>query len=70
MTAKEKARELVDKMNSANKHLNYSRAKTIALIFVDEIIKELKSTQFNYDLDLEDDVIRYWNEVKQEINKL
>jgi hypothetical protein len=62
MTPKEKAQELVDKMY----HYQWrekERAKECAFIAVDEILKITWVDKF---LTVED----YWNEVKQEIEKL
>ena len=67
MTAKEKAEELFDKM--ANE-ICQTDAKVCALIAVDRIIKELKDFAFNYDIEETVANIYYWEEVKQEINKL
>lgn len=39
----------------------------IVLSVVDEIIKELYNVEFNYDLDLKSDLLRYWNDVKFDI---
>jgi hypothetical protein len=60
MEAKEKAKELFDKMqvNAIYK----SKSKDCALIAVDEILDIVK----HIDVDSED----YWQEVKQEINNL
>ncbi len=75
MNAKEKAQKLIDKYCS--KHweqkngsiiIDLVTSKQCALICVDEIIIELKATAFNYDL--EDLPLRYWQEVKVEIEKL
>ena len=57
MTAKEKAMELVDKFQFMWM-LKYD-SKQCALICVDEIL------EFHDRID-----VKYWNEVKQEINKL
>ena len=83
MTPKDKANELVDRMYfiiSNNGQFTgvhsipnkFAEAKKCALIAVDEIIKTL-----NYDIkDLDVrgnillDLIKYWREVKQEIEKL
>jgi homoserine trans-succinylase len=60
MTAKEKAKELVDKfLNEQNNTEEISEAKQCALICVDEILRILPFTD-----------VKYWQEVKQEINKL
>ena len=68
MTPKEKAIELAEKM--AIYHwtnvCNYEEAKQCALIAVDEIIYEhnLHLTQFGHEC------ILFWQEVKQELEKL
>jgi hypothetical protein len=65
MTPKEKAKELVDKF-SAVPLLDSYEAKQCALVAVDEIIKAIKiadNITFMY-------VIDYYQEVKQEIEKL
>lgn len=72
MTTKEKAKELVDKymfchvspvyLISAKEH-----SKQCALLAADEIIKALHYADTAYDLLNE---INYWQEVKQEIEKL
>ena len=58
MTPKEKAKELVDKFIQTNGNAFF--AKQCALIAVDEII--------NYSEEWDDS--EYWQEVKQEIEKL
>ena len=59
MSPKEKAKELVDKFTFRCEECDYDwNAKQCALIAVDEIIKNFFS---NFD---------YWQEVKQEIEKL
>ena len=70
MTTKEKAEELVRKMylvhsNTASKITMYF-AKECALIAVDEIIDALPESTSPYNLKQ----IDYWQEVKQEIEKL
>ena len=64
MTPKEKAEELVNKMERPMDGVSIFRlaAKKLALIAVDEIIDLVK----HIDVDSED----YWNEVKHEIEKL
>jgi hypothetical protein len=60
MTPKEKAEELIDKFSQTNGNSFF--AKECALIAVDEILKlELQEVYQNSD---------YWQEVKQEIEKL
>ena len=58
MTAKEKAKELVDRFRIGDRNMK-SKAKQCALICVDEIL------EFHDRID-----VKYWKEVKQEINKL
>jgi hypothetical protein len=58
MTPKEKAEELFTKFSSNTVH--YDAAKQCALIAVDEILKVIHTN-------MED---KYWQEVKQEIEKL
>jgi len=60
MTPKEKAKELVDKMYGVTDY----QAKKSALVAVDEILKNNKI--------LFEDVLndQYWEEIKQEIEKL
>ena len=71
MTPKEKAKELVKKyLNIKFCLLTDNQAKQCVLIFIDEMIREIKEIQFNEDIFMEDTVISYWSEVKQEINKL
>jgi hypothetical protein len=61
MTPREKAVELVHKFAMENKY--YERAKQCALIAVDEILS-INS------IDKDEDLSNYWEEVKQEIEKL
>ena len=73
MTAKEKAKELLDKIyekiaSYPEKSLCYfewNEAKQCALIAVDEIIDSLQIKNYP-----QADQYEYWNEVKHEINKL
>jgi hypothetical protein len=68
MTPKEKAKELVDKMleslydngSLSFKRILYDKAKQCALIAVDELIDNCENI---FD-------VEYWQEVKQEIDKL
>jgi hypothetical protein len=62
MTPKEKAIELVQKFNYDNKHFLMYDVRQCALICVDEI---LKGSRLFYI-----DDYTYWEEVKQEIQKL
>ena len=74
MTPKEKAKELVDKYDFDHNEFDYS--KEYALIAVDEIIENQENViaKIEYKLLLKDIKIitfsNYWNEVKQEIEKL
>lgn len=72
MSAKEKAKELVDKyypLASSYVDDRHKVAKECALIAVDEIIKEIKSIEFNHDIDIQG-VVDYYDEVKKEIDLL
>jgi|TARA_R110000744_G_scaffold71300_3_gene143565 hypothetical protein len=76
MTAKEKAEELVEKFEYNgvmidDVRMNEEDAKQCALICVDEIIKATQRETIN-DSGTGIDVIpmKYWQEVKQEVNKL
>jgi hypothetical protein len=73
MTAKEKAKDLVDKLNIPIETLSegytsrYSDAsKQCALICVDEILE----SHYKVLVGVIPKVYDYWGEVKQEINKL
>ncbi len=74
MNAKEKADELIDKMyyigryddkEDYNPAMAWERAKQCALIAVDEIINHHSQEQGLYRIDT-----YYWQQVKQEIEKL
>lgn len=73
MNAKEKAKELVDKMlNEQSNTEEIYDAKQCALIAVDEIILQWEYID-NYLSDLGGELnpnLKYWYEVKQEIEKL
>ena len=66
MTPQEKAKELVDKMMNADVawEFTYNCAKQCALIAVDEILNNDGFTQFDIYL------TEFWQEVRQEIEKL
>ena len=69
MTAREKAKELVQKMRVHSPVWEIEGdAKQCALIAVDEIIDVLVDLSFS-EFTFINDVV-YWNEVKQEIEKL
>jgi hypothetical protein len=66
MTPKEKAKELYNKFYNTSSHPHHvesrkNNAKQCALIAVDEMIKELERCFIHNE---------YWQEVKQEIEKL
>ena len=67
MKPKDKAKELINKMLNQQSHTEeLYDAKQCALIAVDEVVNN-----FNYFLpNILYDEIGYWQEVKQEINKL
>jgi len=67
MTPKDKAKELVDKFSDLEDGEMYiGKAKQCAIIAVDEIMKQC----YDYrDIDLQASY-DYWEEVKQEIEKL
>lgn len=65
MTPKEKAIELVDKFTQTNGNAFF--AKECALIAVDEVMKEY-GTYFKVNVDGKYE--SYWEQVKQEIEKL
>ena len=72
MTPKEKALQLfnyfIDKTFARTEYCQNRNAKETALICVDEI---LKNQPYDiYTIDQCKNVYDYWNEVKQEINKL
>jgi hypothetical protein len=65
MTPKEKAKELVEKMFSLSTN-NAFPAKQCALIAVDEIVNSVVVTN----LSVAENQFLYWEQVKEEINKL
>lgn len=64
-TPQEKAKELFRKVYFLDSKIWQDTAKQITLIMVDEIINNASK----YDI-LELTDVKYWNEVKEEINKL
>ena len=74
MTAKEKAKELMQKAYDLDQHnkTTQSRCKQIALLCVDEIELYRKQIEDEYDEDLYHayGVEEYWQEVRQEISLL
>jgi hypothetical protein len=63
MTAKDKAQELVSKFKYESKHYLMLDAEKCALIAVDELI-------YSHSQDTTDNQYYFWQEVKQEIEKL
>ena len=71
MTPKEKAIELVQKFNYDNKHFLMYDVRQCALICVDEIIsKGGTKNVIQYESNCFTNRVEYWQEVKQEIEKL
>lgn len=81
MTSKEKAKELIDKFKNVPLSLyiipkenedvfclSYKEAKQCALITVDEIMQYAENSYYNKDVI--NGAKLYWQEVKQEIEKL
>ena len=71
MTPREKASQLIVDYQMKCKSLNYNEAKQCAIIAVDEMIE---SYEFDVISDMTNqryiDKLNYWDEVRQEINKL
>lgn len=67
MTPKEKADKLVNKFNYENKHYLALDAKKCALIAVAEI---MKMPNIGYSNNKDESQYDYWQEVKQEIEKI
>lgn len=73
MTPQEKAKEIFDRMYQVSDELNkypmcFDNAKQCALIAVDEILKtlvDLSNGEFTFIYQ-----VQYWQEVKQEIEKI
>ena len=68
MTPKEKAEELIDKFTQTNGNAFF--AKECALMAVNEVILEQCKSSELKDPRYQDERLMYWNEVKQEIEKL
>lgn len=66
MTPKDKAKQLIDKYKDVRWDIDPETAKQGALIAVDEIINSVVIT----DLIIAENQFKYWEKVKQEINKL
>ena len=71
MTPREKVSELIVNYQTTVTSLDYNEAKQCALVMVDEIKKILYSqdSMIRYDSKLKK-VLKYWYEVKQEVEKL
>lgn len=74
MSPIEKSKDLINKFRNETANSTWYTERC-ALICVDEIIKELKDVNYNYDMDdrfgettLSQTVIPYWEEVKKYIN--
>ena len=65
MTPKEKAIELLD---AFNEHIEWNLLKKCALICVDEILKNITEEVISYKPFMMN--TDYWQEVREEINKL
>lgn len=76
MTPHEKAKELFDKFyidvldREGTSAMNGFEAKQCALIAVDEIMKIVPSVYLTDDNEIHSGHYQYWQEVKQEIEKL
>ena len=69
MTPKEKAIELVNKFDGVGLQQR-NEAIACALICVDEIVKEIQCNSFDFQANVPMSVYTYWENVKEEINKL
>lgn len=72
MISKDKAEQLVDRYNVLQtfiENFDYEHAKECALIAVDEIISNIKQSLIS-NTALYNGQLTYWQEVKQEIEKL
>lgn len=76
MTPKDKAKELFDKLSEVRNYTSYasklcdSAAKQCALVTVDEMISEFNTIDPEKVSELVTNHVSYWQEVKQELNKL
>ena len=69
MKAIDKANELIVKVLIKFERITLIEAKKIVLMAVDEMINELEILRIE-DIDYKKLMLRYWQEVKQEIEKL
>lgn len=71
MKPQEKALELVNKYDNTLTYLeSRAKVKDCVLIAVDEIISELEDVKNFTGNKFSSEMIKYWNKVKQEIEKL
>ena len=72
MTPQEKAKELLNKMTTNAHSLIYKNqyAKECALIAVDEILNNFGQLTNGANFYTSYDAVKYWQEVKQELEKL
>jgi hypothetical protein len=75
MTPKERAEELVDTfretiMSFLSDNMKHQNAKKCAIVSVDQIILEQCKGSELKDPRYQDERLMYWNEVKQEIEKI
>lgn len=56
--------------NNETPEINHITAKQCAGLTVDAIITEIESISFNYDIDFSKDLIPYWANVKNQIEKM
>lgn len=68
LTPKEAANNLINKFHLEIKY--WGRAKTCALIAVDEIINAPDEDDYESPLIFENVFVNYWKQVKEEIEKL
>ena len=68
MTSQEKAKELVESMAFSCRECDYeTKAKQCALIAVDIVLDEIQPFELGYEYEAK---IKFWNNVKKEIEAL
>jgi DNA repair ATPase RecN len=67
MRPQEKASELFNSMKGFR--VKHSHSLKCAIKAVDEMLKEIKGIEFNYDIDVQN-LIDYWDEVNTELENL
>jgi hypothetical protein len=70
MNPKEKAKYLVDRYTDSGSKWYIEQSKKYALICVDEIVNIVPSVYVTQDEEIHSGHRQYWEEVKQEIQKL